>query len=334
MLRATFINVGYGEAIYITCGRPAGQAPFRMLVDCGGDEAAEFPAGLPRIRAGEYLRQAGVTGLDLLVATHVHEDHFCGLNHYIREMSIGQYWGALLPEASWERLPAALADSPSTAKFLQALNDHIDVCGMLREAGVPMRAQVFPAAPVEICEGLMAEILAPQQRNVEAFSVRLAQLYAGDGDILQQRALLRELDAAMNNNSIMLRLAYRGRHILLAGDTNRDGYGTLSAQPGALQADVFKLGHHGQLDSITPEILEAVDPAVAIICASSDRRYESIHPDILRMVQRYGRARGREIDILLSDVPQLPPWTEGMAPHRAVYVEIDEAGGITCGEEN
>ncbi|CAN4001131.1 hypothetical protein ICNMLN_ICNMLN_06235, partial [Dysosmobacter welbionis] len=62
---------------------------------------------------------------------------------------------------------------------------------------------------------------------------------------------LDQLDAAMNNYSLILLLEYRGTRILLPGDTNYMGYGGLD--PASLRADLFKVGHHGQRDGISAE---------------------------------------------------------------------------------
>src|SRR5699024_10729020 len=97
---------------------------------------------------------------------------------------------------------------------------------------------------------------------------------------------LDQLDAAMNNYSLILLLEYRGTRILLPGDTNRMGYGELD--PAALRADLFKVGHHGQRDGISAEQIQAIAPRAVVCCASSDRRYNSAEPGILQMMADSG----------------------------------------------
>jgi competence protein ComEC len=70
-LRVHFLNVGQGDAILIQSS-PGGTA----LID-GGPRSAG-----PAVVA--YLREQGVEHLDLLIATHAHEDHIGGLINVLR----------------------------------------------------------------------------------------------------------------------------------------------------------------------------------------------------------------------------------------------------------
>ena len=68
-----FLNVGYGDAIYAEAERP-GREPFRMLRD-GGSAHRAAPVR-------EFLAERGVRALDLMVATHLHEDHVAGFDGF------------------------------------------------------------------------------------------------------------------------------------------------------------------------------------------------------------------------------------------------------------
>ena len=87
MLTLDFINVGNGDATLI---RDA-EAGFSMLVDCGhyalrrDDHPGELDPRSRRIFAGDFLREAGVTHLDILLLTHFHRDHVGGLGR-VREI--------------------------------------------------------------------------------------------------------------------------------------------------------------------------------------------------------------------------------------------------------
>ena len=111
-------------------------------------------------------------------------------------------------------------------------------------------------------------------------------------------------------------------YMLLPGDTNRVGYGAIPAEE--LRADLFKVGHHGQLDGADEALLDAVQPEAVVCCASSDRRYNSAHPDILRMItQRGGR-------LYFSDCPAVPDGVIGAAPHQALEFTVNPAGVLTA----
>lgn len=52
----TFINVGYGESILITCEEPGREdGLFVMLIDSGSDMDSEYVGNSGRIRAADFL---------------------------------------------------------------------------------------------------------------------------------------------------------------------------------------------------------------------------------------------------------------------------------------
>ena len=72
----TFINVGYGESILITCADPENEdGQFVMLIDGGSGEEEEFAGSTSGRRPLiDFLRDQHLGHLDLLVNTHIHED--------------------------------------------------------------------------------------------------------------------------------------------------------------------------------------------------------------------------------------------------------------------
>src|SRR5206468_10279121 len=66
--------------------------------------------------------------------------------------------------------------------------------------------------------------------------------------------------AARNNDSLVFRLRYRSRTILLPGDAEKDVERTKLADnsEAELRADVLKVGHHGSKNSTMPDFLSAI----------------------------------------------------------------------------
>jgi len=126
------------------------------------------------------------------------------------------------------------------------------------------------------------------------------------------------LNNHMNNFSLLLLLEYRGTHIPLPGGTNRLGCGGIG--PACLRAHLFKVGHHGQRDGASRELLAAIRPQAAVCCASSGRRYDSTHPEALCPLTENGAA------LYFSDCPWLP----GLAlpPHRALAFTVEKNGSL------
>ena len=75
------------------------------------------------------------------------------------------------------------------------------------------------------------------------------------------------------------------------------------------------MGHHGQRDGVSAEQMRMIRPRAVVCCASSDRRYNSAEPGILKMMADDGA------DLYFSDCPPGPDGTPP-APHRALEIRI------------
>lgn len=78
-LSVVFLNVGNADCIFVQS--PSGKT---MLVDAG--EAGAFGT------IADYLQHAGVTKIDVLVATHPHNDHIGGMRKVIENYEIGEIY--------------------------------------------------------------------------------------------------------------------------------------------------------------------------------------------------------------------------------------------------
>ena len=322
-MKLTFANVGYGEAILIQVpDARCADGMFTMLIDGGSGEEEEFAGN----RSGrrpliDFIREQHIGYLDLLVNTHIHEDHTCGLLPVAKTCSIARFWQTLPADyyRTMRELDANGADTPSGRKFLQSINDYRTMCGILEEKGCEILQKKAAEEIAEPAKGLKIRILAPTEPGEEFLQELMDDIQKADTEEILREARNRA-DAAMNNLSLILLLEYGGRRILLPGDTNMDGYGEITAD---ILADLFKVGHHGQKDGISRELFRRIHPSRVVCCASSDRRYESAAPQILQMMQEEGA------QLYFSDCPQVPPWTDGVpTPHQTLTFTISPEGEI------
>jgi competence protein ComEC len=95
---------------------------------------------------------------------------------------------------------------------------------------------------------------------------------------------------AKNNDSLVLRLHYGDRTILLPGDAEKEAEREMLAENDGsmLRADVLKVGHHGSKNSTTEDFLAAVRPQVAIISAGEDNPYGHPSPELLQRLETSG----------------------------------------------
>lgn len=321
-MKLTFVNVGYGEAMVVECPDPSFQdSTFVMVIDGGSAEAAEFAdRSSGRLPLTDYLAARGIAHIDLMVGTHIHEDHVSGL------LSAAKL---LLPAVLWQSLPAeayrrmhildvSLAESDSQRKLIQSLNDYQFLCHLTKERGGVLRT-LGAGDSGSLCQGLKYRLFAPSPARRDELISRCVDLFTEENDaaFLQK---LSALDTRMNNFSLILRLDYRGTRLLLPGDTNAQGYSGI--EPESLRAHLFKVGHHGQKDGVNQELLEAIRPQAAVCCASSDRRYGSADPEMLRLLAENGAS------LYFSDCPQLPGLD--IPPHQALTFTVGEGGAISA----
>ena len=320
-MRLTFVNVGYGEAMVAECPAPdCRNGRFVMVIDGGGNDPAEFAdCASGRIPMASYLTARGLDHIDVMVSTHIHEDHISGLLPLLARWTPRELWQTLPADFCRRMRPMEIPGDAnlSRRKFLQALNDYQILCARVEAGGGTIRTIAAPAREMP-CRDLTVRVLAPSVPREQELEALLDGVYAAEGAEFWER--LDRLDARMNNFSLILRLDYEGTRLLLPGDTNCLGYDGLADQE--LRAHLFKMGHHGQRDGVSREQLRAIAPAAVVCCASSDRRYNSADPGVLTMAAESG-AR-----LYFSDCPPVPGAAEPLPPHQALEFIVGPRGTV------
>lgn len=323
--QVTFVNVGNGDAILIEVpDKDCRDGRFVMLIDGGSNENSEYAdASTGRIRVADYMEQKGIEHIDVMVCTHIHEDHTCGL------LPVAGKWP---PRVLWQPMPKNIiaimkqlqikGQTDSENKFIAALNDFQKLCILVESNGgrvVQMTPDKTQYRNLCLAAGVYVKVLGPSEKALDREISLFKALYQ-EGN----REALPQMDRYMNSVSLLLHITCAGKTFLLTGDTEKDGYGECRKD---IAADVFKLGHHGQKNSIDPDILEAIDPCYAVLCVSSDRRYDSGAPEILHMLAQAG------VPAYYSDCLEMMPYTDGVEPHRAVLFQITKEGALQVSYE-
>jgi len=96
--------------------------------------------------------------------------------------------------------------------------------------------------------------------------------------------------APKNNDSLVLRLKYGKRTLLLPGDAEKQAESTMLTENDetSLRADVLKVGHHGSKNSTMPDFLAAVHPRLAVISAGEDNPYGHPNPELIERLETAG----------------------------------------------
>ncbi len=89
-----------------------------------------------------------------------------------------------------------------------------------------------------------------------------------------------------NDNSLVLRVDFGARSLLLTGDVEALAERRLLASAAPLRAEVLKVAHHGSRTSSTLPFLQAVRPVLAVVSAGANNPYGHPHPAPLRRLRR------------------------------------------------
>jgi len=230
-LELSAIDVGQGDSLFVAF--PDGHT---MLVDGGG-----FPAmgrkHQPKIDTGEdvvspWLWSRSIRHIDVIVATHGHEDHIQGLHAIIDNFHPRELWTGATP-------PSPVED---------ALLAHA------RRAGVLVR---------------------PMHEG-DRF-----QFGETRGTVLAPVIGYTPAETPGNNDSLVMRLEYRHRSFLLAGDMESPIEDRLIVDGALQRTDVLKVGHHGSRTSSTEPFLSALRPDFALISDGVDNLFHHPHQQVL-----------------------------------------------------
>lgn len=90
----------------------------------------------------------------------------------------------------------------------------------------------------------------------------------------------------LNNNSLVLKLSYRGKSFLFPGDIEAAGEAEVIQRAGkALESDILLSPHHGSGSSSTGPFLQLVKPEICVISCGKSNRFGFPHNDVLKRLE-------------------------------------------------
>lgn len=212
-----FVDVGQGDCLHIRT--PEGK---NILIDGGG--SLNYEVGKKILLP--YLLKNGVSSIDLAVVTHLHTDHYLGIDQLAENMKIRQL-GTY--EANRLREQEILADTG-----LQKQN-------LLYLAG---------GDRIQIEKDIWIDVLYPEEKTVEEYRALVSDEGDENRSCLFMRVYYKGFTVIMTGD-----IGIEGEQEIM---------NLYQSNLGMLNADVLKIGHHGSRFSTGDKFLEAVAPGIAV----------------------------------------------------------------------
>lgn len=312
-MEISFINVGYGDAILIQ------KDEYTVLLDGGSACDTEFVGFPHRIRAVEYLHRTGVQVIDLLMISHIHEDHVCGLEQIIYDIPVREI--AIPYEPALFRTPRIFApneNAPRSAHlFARALSAMTRIVQYAEHHGIPIR-MIEPDTALENA-GLQMEVLAPSTEKRQKFEQHLKNAFSAE-DPTQELVLL---DRISNAYSLLVKLYSDQTGILLAADNCPSEWHEIDFSQ-FKNVNVLKLPHHGQIDSVEEKFAQFMPLQYVITTASSDKRYNSACSSVYQALRKLHP----KVQFLFTDEREYLPFFSNTNGAHAIKLVIN-SGNIT-----
>ncbi|MES2644983.1 MAG: MBL fold metallo-hydrolase [Myxococcota bacterium] len=285
VMRIHFIDVGQGAAtlVELPCGA--------MLVDTGGEDSGDWPgegafhsnAALAAYLAAFFARRVDLHDrLDVMLLTHPHIDHVRGALPTLEAYTVGALVeNGQVPEQ--EDAALAMAAVRAWAEAHPALNTLVVTTDDLPADGTPLASPVLD--PFGMCRGvdpIVGALWGYVPRD------------PGWGEDDYNKPRYRN----ENNHSVVTRVDFGAASLLVTGDLEEAAIRDLvgARAPGALDVDIYVVGHHGSHNGTTRELLAAMSPEWAVLEVGPAARHGAW------TAYQYGHPRQPVVDLLQQEV--------------------------------
>jgi len=235
-----FIDVGQGDCLHIRT--PEGR---NILIDGGGSQ---------NYKVGEkillpYLLKNGVKSIDLAIITHLHDDHYLGIQQLAGKMEIKNLG---IYEANRLREPEILAETGLHRKDMLYLTE---------------------GDRIRIEKDIWIDILYPAEHTEKEYGKIILEEEDENKSSLFLKVYYKGLTVLMTGD-----IGFDGEEEIMDIYENK---------PEVLTADVLKIGHHGSKYSTGDEFLDAVHPKIAVFQVGKNN-FGHPHPSVIDKCAKKG----------------------------------------------
>lgn len=205
-------------------------------------------------------------------------------------------WGNVLVDAGSNASEQALAQylnlqgvtSFAYAVFTHPDEDHIGAADMVLSSYAVERALIPDVTEDSLTYRRMMEKM--EEGGVQTVTARAGMVF-DVGDVRFTVLAPIENDyKEVNDYSVVLKVTYGERSVLLTGDATTSSEWSMLTTYGAeaLTCDLLKVGHHGAGTSTSQAFVEAVSPRYAVISVGEGNAYDHPRGEIVERLEREG----------------------------------------------
>jgi len=114
------------------------------------------------------------------------------------------------------------------------------------------------------------------------------------GDRVQAQVLAPQVPPAqrmsrsLNNNSIVIRMAYKDISFIFTGDCEHPEEGEILSSGARIQSTIFKSSHHGSRSANGPDFYYLIDPELVVISAGKRNKFGHPHWEPIKLFRETG----------------------------------------------
>lgn len=318
----SFINVGYGDSILVESNKE--HEKFVALIDGGVSEDSHYKNSSHRIKTIDYIKERNIKKIDLLIITHLHEDHVSGLLEVVKNFEVEELWCSYIFSSEYihRKIESCSEYGEGELRLINSLNSFTEICDLLLSRGKSFKQIDKAKFNMNIADLTTLDIFVPAEGTL----LKLKELiyciynYKDKADI---KLCLKKLDSLANNTSLVLRLMHKDIKVLLAADAYSTYWKEILDNSMGIEADILKLPHHGHLDGISKEFLKAVNPSYIIISVSNDRTDNCPNPKAIEIIRNYSEEINKNIQILFTDVVNMQGINTADSHHKAIVFKLN-----------
>lgn len=311
-LEVYFFDVGQADSILLLTGGKS------MLVDTGnaGDAALDDKVK-DKINLTHELRRLGLEKIDILVATHPHEDHMGSMYKILQMFEVDNVYANAFPPVDeqknyFKRFVSALEKSdthlisPTTLSVeeikakIDEYNEQLEneIVALAKEIEVAIEKGIDVTKESEALEILKQEEKLTFSKDDYIWLGNTIQF--GEATVTMIAPKSAEY-SDINDYSIVLMVEFDGVKLLLTGDAGKESEEEMlqfaAENNFELDCDILKVGHHGSRTASTEEFISAVAPEYAIIMVEEDNSYGLPDEDVIERLENHNAIIYQMMDV-------------------------------------